>query len=150
MGDRSLARAGRFFAAANCDDQLQIALDRSASAEVPADHAALALQLDVPMTRGIIDFATFGQLLIVTPFCLAGAMAPIDLAKGFGVDQDYAEAMRWFRKGDAMGDTSAMLNIGAMYRDGTGVKEDQAEAVRRDHRGELYVAISSRTRPEVA
>ena len=34
-------------------------------------------QIDRPMARGIIDFARHGQFLIVTPFCLAGAMAPI-------------------------------------------------------------------------
>jgi trimethylamine--corrinoid protein Co-methyltransferase len=38
------------------------------------------LQLDVPMTDGIVDFAENGQLVIVTPFTLAGAMAPITLA----------------------------------------------------------------------
>lgn len=37
-------------------------------------------QLDIPMARGIIDFAKMGQMLIVTPFTLAGAMAPITLA----------------------------------------------------------------------
>lgn len=36
--------------------------------------------LDRPMTRGIIDFARHGQLSIITPFCLAGAMAPITFA----------------------------------------------------------------------
>jgi trimethylamine--corrinoid protein Co-methyltransferase len=38
------------------------------------------LQLDIPMTDGIVDFATHGQLVIVTPFTLAGAMAPITIA----------------------------------------------------------------------
>jgi trimethylamine---corrinoid protein Co-methyltransferase len=37
------------------------------------------LQLDVPMTDGIIYFARHGQLMIVTPFTLAGAMAPITI-----------------------------------------------------------------------
>ena len=37
-------------------------------------------QLDVPMSQGIMDFARAGQLVIVTPFTLAGAMAPITLA----------------------------------------------------------------------
>jgi len=37
------------------------------------------LQLDVPMTEGIMTFATHGQLMIVTPFTLAGAMAPITI-----------------------------------------------------------------------
>ncbi|HEY6483387.1 MAG TPA: trimethylamine methyltransferase family protein [Steroidobacteraceae bacterium] len=38
------------------------------------------LQLDVPMTNGIMDFAANGQLVIITPFTLAGAMAPITIA----------------------------------------------------------------------
>src|SRR5580693_2893191 len=38
------------------------------------------LQLDVPMTEGIIEFAANGQLMIVTPFTLAGAMAPITIS----------------------------------------------------------------------
>lgn len=38
------------------------------------------LQLDLPMTDGIIEFAANGQLVIITPFTLAGAMAPITIA----------------------------------------------------------------------
>lgn len=34
-------------------------------------------QLDISMSRGIIDFARAGQMSIITPFCLAGAMAPV-------------------------------------------------------------------------
>lgn len=37
-------------------------------------------QLDVPMAEGIIDFARAKQLLVITPFCLAGAMAPVSIA----------------------------------------------------------------------
>jgi trimethylamine--corrinoid protein Co-methyltransferase len=37
------------------------------------------LQLDVPMTEGIMEFAVHGQLMIVTPFTLAGAMAPVTI-----------------------------------------------------------------------
>lgn len=37
-------------------------------------------QLDIPMARGIIDFARAGQLTLITPFCLAGAMAPITVS----------------------------------------------------------------------
>ena len=33
--------------------------------------------IDIPMALGLIDFARSGQLCIITPFCLAGAMAPI-------------------------------------------------------------------------
>ena len=38
------------------------------------------LQLDIPMADGIIDFAVAGQVLIITPFTLAGAMAPVTIA----------------------------------------------------------------------
>ncbi len=37
-------------------------------------------QLDVPMCLGIIDFAAAGQVCIMTPFTLSGAMAPVSLA----------------------------------------------------------------------
>ena len=37
-------------------------------------------QIDIPMAEGIIDFARANQLSIITPFCLAGAMAPITVA----------------------------------------------------------------------
>ena len=36
--------------------------------------------LDIPMAQGLIDFARHGQLCIVTPFTLMGAMAPITVA----------------------------------------------------------------------
>ncbi len=37
-------------------------------------------QIDVPMSMGIIEMARFGQPCIITPFTLAGAMAPASLA----------------------------------------------------------------------
>lgn len=37
-------------------------------------------QVDVPMSLGIIDFARAGQPCIMTPFTLAGAMAPVSMA----------------------------------------------------------------------
>lgn len=37
-------------------------------------------QLDIPMAEGLIDFARAGQLSVVTPFCLMGAMAPVSIA----------------------------------------------------------------------
>lgn len=38
------------------------------------------LQLDIPMAGGILDYAAAGQVLIITPFTLAGAMAPVTIA----------------------------------------------------------------------
>jgi trimethylamine--corrinoid protein Co-methyltransferase len=36
-------------------------------------------QLDIPMCQGIIDFARYGQVSVITPFTLAGAMAPVTM-----------------------------------------------------------------------
>lgn len=48
-------------------------------------------QLDIPMAQGIIDFAAAGQLVIVTPFTLAGAMAPITIVGALALA--HAEAL---------------------------------------------------------
>ncbi len=47
--------------------------------------------LDIPMARGLIDFARSKQLLIVTPFTLMGAMAPITVAGA--ITLSHAEAL---------------------------------------------------------
>jgi trimethylamine--corrinoid protein Co-methyltransferase len=47
--------------------------------------------LDRSMAHGIIDFARHGQLVIMTPFCLAGAMAPITI--GGALTLQHAEAL---------------------------------------------------------
>lgn len=48
-------------------------------------------QIDIPMAQGIIDFAKAGQALVITPFCLAGAMAPITVAGALTLQ--HAEAL---------------------------------------------------------
>ena len=37
-------------------------------------------QLDIPMADGITEFALAGQLVVVTPFTLSGAMAPVTIS----------------------------------------------------------------------
>jgi trimethylamine---corrinoid protein Co-methyltransferase len=49
------------------------------------------LRLDVPMSQGIMEFASRNQVTCVTPFTLAGAMAPITLAGA--ISQQNAEAL---------------------------------------------------------
>jgi len=49
------------------------------------------LTLDVPMSHGIIEMARRNQVVCVTPFTLAGAMAPITLAGA--LSQQNAEAL---------------------------------------------------------
>jgi trimethylamine--corrinoid protein Co-methyltransferase len=70
----------------DCFAMLRLAhgLDEAAFRAAPRCYSIVntnsPLQLDVPMTEGIMTFATHGQLMIVTPFTLAGAMAPITIA----------------------------------------------------------------------
>ena len=49
------------------------------------------LQLDIPMAEGLITMAEHGQVLVITPFTLAGAMSPVTLAGA--LVQQHAEAM---------------------------------------------------------
>ncbi|MDH4117733.1 MAG: trimethylamine methyltransferase family protein [Acidimicrobiia bacterium] len=48
-------------------------------------------QLDIPMCLGIIDFARAGQVSVITPFTLAGAMAPVTIAGALTLQ--HAEAL---------------------------------------------------------
>jgi trimethylamine--corrinoid protein Co-methyltransferase len=48
-------------------------------------------QIDAPMAQGLIDFARAGQVAIVTPFTLMGAMAPITVAGA--ITLSHAEAL---------------------------------------------------------
>ena len=49
---------------------------------------------------------------------------------GVGVTQDYAEAMKWYRKAADLGDADAMINIGMLYSKGHGVTRDLEETIR--------------------
>ncbi len=47
-----------------------------------------------------------------------------------GVQRDYAEALRWYKRAAGQGNASARLNVGSMYYEGIGVEIDYAEAAR--------------------
>lgn len=49
------------------------------------------LQLDIPMAEGLMTMAEHGQVNVITPFTLAGAMAPVTLAGALVLQ--HAEAM---------------------------------------------------------
>jgi trimethylamine---corrinoid protein Co-methyltransferase len=49
------------------------------------------LQLDIPMAEGLIAMAEHGQVLVITPFTLAGAMSPVTIAGA--LVQQHAEAL---------------------------------------------------------
>jgi trimethylamine--corrinoid protein Co-methyltransferase len=54
-------------------------------------NASSPLRYDLPMLEGIIEMASRNQLLIITPFTLAGAMAPITIPGA--IVQQNAEAL---------------------------------------------------------
>ena len=47
-----------------------------------------------------------------------------------GKTQDYAEAVKWWRKAADQGDAEAQLSLGICYKNGQGVTQDYAEAVK--------------------
>jgi trimethylamine--corrinoid protein Co-methyltransferase len=49
------------------------------------------LQLDIPMAEGLVAMAEHGQVNVITPFTLAGAMAPVTLAGALTLQ--HAEAL---------------------------------------------------------
>ena len=49
---------------------------------------------------------------------------------GRGVEQDYKEAVKWFRNATEQGNVTAQLALGSMYLEGIGVEQDSKEAVK--------------------
>ncbi len=61
----------------------------------------------------------------------AGAQVGLGVmySNGWGVSQDDAEAVKWYRLAAEQGDAMAQFSLGFMYDDGRGVPRDSAEAV---------------------
>ena len=63
---------------------IALGTDRDGLATAPAIlgivNTNTPLTLDIPMAEGLIELAEAGQAVCVTPFTLAGAMAPVTLA----------------------------------------------------------------------
>ena len=49
---------------------------------------------------------------------------------GWGVPQDYPEALKWYRLAAAQGEADAQSSLGFMYHQGEGVPQDYAEALK--------------------
>ncbi|WP_137703020.1 trimethylamine methyltransferase family protein [Marimonas lutisalis] len=70
----------------DCFEILQLALNLGADEFDAGSWASTVVNtnsprmLDKPMAQAVIDFARANQIVIVTPFCLAGAMAPVTVA----------------------------------------------------------------------
>lgn len=63
---------------------IALQMDRTELAKKPALLAIIntnsPMQLDIPMTEGIVELASNGQAVCITPFTLAGSMSPATLA----------------------------------------------------------------------
>jgi trimethylamine--corrinoid protein Co-methyltransferase len=64
--------------------EIALGTDRAGLAAAPAIMAIVntnsPLQLDIPMTEGVVELAGAGQVTCITPFTLAGSMSPATLA----------------------------------------------------------------------
>ena len=49
---------------------------------------------------------------------------------GQGIDKDYIEAVKWYRKSAEQGNSSAQSNLADCYKNGYGVSKDISEAVK--------------------
>lgn len=54
----------------------------------------------------------------------------LNFYSGRGVSQDYAEAVRWFRKAAEKGHAEAQVRLGDAYYKGEGIEQDKAKAVK--------------------
>ena len=65
---------------------------------------------------------------------------------GEGVQQDYSEALKWFKKAAEAGNGKALRNVGRMYHYGNGVDQDKDKAMewykRAAEKGETDAMIS--------
>ena len=63
---------------------------------------------------------------------LAGAQGNLGAMyfNGEGVQKDFKEAVKWFRKAAEQGDADAQFALGFVYANGIGVPEDDKEAVK--------------------
>jgi hypothetical protein len=50
--------------------------------------------------------------------------------RGQGVNQDYAKAVKWYRKAAEQGSASSQSNLGSMYFNGQGVTQNYVKAVK--------------------
>src|ERR1017187_2343134 len=77
-------------------------------------------------TKALIEFRSLAEQ--------GNVVAQYDLGQmyrqGNGVQQNDAEAVKWYLLAAGKGDTDAQYNLGQMYRQGIGVAQDNAEAAK--------------------
>jgi TPR repeat protein len=84
-----------------------------------------------------LPLAALALVVLVLPACLSGPEKAESYYRrgaayyhGEGTGQNYAEALRWFRKAAEQNHPQALSWIGVIYYEGRGVPQDHAEAAR--------------------
>src|SRR4051812_1974219 len=77
----------------------QATIDREPSVFTVVNSSS-PLRLDAPMLQGIMEFAAHNQVVCITPFTLAGAMAPVTLAGALAEQNAEALAPRGGGRGE--------------------------------------------------
>ena len=100
-----------------------VANDANTSAVTPAEQ--------LPAVQTPAD-SEFDRQKILAEKGDADAQADLGVCyyKGWGVKQDYVEAVKWFRKAADQGNASAQNNLGSSYATGIGVAQDSAEEIK--------------------
>lgn len=61
-------------------------------------------------------------------FCRAEYSLGLIYHKGYGVKQDYAQAIYWYKRAAQQKFSNAQLNLGVMYEEGQGVQKNITKA----------------------
>ena len=93
-------------------------------------------QTDIESAKAAYEAGDYEAALeILIPLADQGdAKAQYNLAimyrDGWGVQQDYVEVIKWYRKAAEQEYAEAQHNLAIMYRDGLGITQDYAEALK--------------------
>ena len=118
---------------ADAQNNLRIMSTREAADQVDDPYKNLRIMEHALAAERLGDWKS--AFLLLKPLAEQGdATAQFDLGfiyeNGKGVPQDYAEAMKWYRKAADQGNADAQNNLGTMYANGQGAPQDYTEAIK--------------------
>src|SRR5262245_17435394 len=113
-----------------CIDSLGFAVAMLCSGAVSGNDVADCRTADVLLGADSSEVAAACHRLAEQGDARAQFVLGVMYDFGEGVPQDYAEAMRWFRKAADQHLAAAQFGIGSMYDNGQGVPQDYAEAAK--------------------
>ena len=106
----------------------QTAVSLDATSQSPVSDANTGLQRQGGMFADLL--ADHNRLLAENGDTEAQFNLGTMYAFGYGVAQDYKEAVKWYRKAAEQGDVAAQYNLGLAYTLGHGIVQDYKEAVK--------------------